>query len=160
NGYFNGGRYSTPVGGIDNVALADGSRMTLNTDTRIRVALTETERRIELDKGEGFFEVAKDPSRPFVVYAGNKRVVAVGTKFSVRRENDDVEVIVTEGRVRLGQQSFLPSTAREGSSAASAGTGNDARNSRNADTLLNAGTVARTSKDQILVRPDAAAEAE
>jgi transmembrane sensor len=54
-----------------------------------------------LKQGEAFFEVAKDPNRPFVVSAGSKRVVAVGTKFSVRRDADSVGVVVTEGKVRV-----------------------------------------------------------
>jgi transmembrane sensor len=105
-----GQRYSTPVGGQDTVPLADGSQIILNTDTRIRVALSQTERRIELDQGEAFFKVAKDSSRPFVVSAGDKRVVAVGTEFSVRRSGDEVKVAVAEGKVRIGSR-FLAAGA-------------------------------------------------
>lgn len=93
--------YHTAVGESQAVHLADGSQVTLNTDSKIHVALTESERRIELDRGEVFFDVARDPSRPFVVGAGNKRVVAVGTKFSVLRIHDDLRVVVTEGKVRV-----------------------------------------------------------
>jgi len=60
----NGERYTTPVGGIASVPMADGSNVTLNTDSQIRIALTDTERRVELGHGEAFFEVSKDPSRP------------------------------------------------------------------------------------------------
>ncbi|MEJ1961315.1 MAG: FecR domain-containing protein [Gammaproteobacteria bacterium] len=73
--------------------MRDGSAITLNTDSQLRVALTEAERRVDLKQGEAFFEVAKDSTRPFVVEAGRKRVVAVGTKFSVRRDGDFVEVV-------------------------------------------------------------------
>jgi transmembrane sensor len=45
--------------------------------------------------------VAKDPNRPFIVQVGTKRVIAVGTKFSVRRDGDDVRVAVTEGKVEV-----------------------------------------------------------
>jgi transmembrane sensor len=93
--------YSTPIGGLASVPMPDGSKITLNTDSEVRVALTEKERRIELEQGEAFFEVAHDKARPFVVHAGNKRVIAVGTKFSVRREASDIQVVVTEGKVRL-----------------------------------------------------------
>jgi transmembrane sensor len=93
--------YSTPVGGLASVPMSDGSKVTLNTDSQIRVALTETERRVELQQGEAFFEVAKDPNRPFVVTVGKKRVIAVGTAFSVRRNGNDVRVAITEGRVRI-----------------------------------------------------------
>ena len=97
----NGERYATPVGGLASVPMLDGSKVTLNTDSQIRIALTDTERRVELGHGEAFFEVSKDPKRPFVVRAGDKRVIAVGTKFSVRREGDDIEIVVTEGKVRV-----------------------------------------------------------
>lgn len=97
----NGDRYSTPIGGIASVPLADGSHMTLNTATQVRVELTPHERHIRLDDGEAFFEVAHDASRPFIVQVGDKSVIAVGTKFSVRRNGDDIRVVVTEGRVRV-----------------------------------------------------------
>lgn len=96
-----GDRYYTPIGGVASVPLNDGSKITLNTASEVRVALTPKERRVELDKGEAYFEVAHDPSRPFIVQVGNKRVVAVGTKFSVRRNGDDIRVVVTEGKVRV-----------------------------------------------------------
>ena len=112
----NGERYATPVGGLASVPMPDGSKVTLNTDSQIRIALTDTERRVELGHGEAFFEVSKDPKRPFVVRAGDKRVVAVGTKFSVRREGDDIEIVVTEGKVRVedgaaGQYSHVGGSA-------------------------------------------------
>jgi transmembrane sensor len=94
-------RYATPIGGLNNVLLADGSHVTLNTDTRIRVVLRDHERRIELDKGEALFQVAKDPSRPFVVRAGSVSVRAIGTAFSVRTLDHRIDVTVTEGLVEL-----------------------------------------------------------
>lgn len=102
--FFAGSRYSTPVGGLASVPMPDGSHVTLNTDSEIHVAVTEAERRIVLDRGEAFFDVAKDPKRPFVVIVGAQRVTAVGTKFSVRKAEDGsgkLRVVVTEGRVRV-----------------------------------------------------------
>ena len=99
--FLTGDVYSTPIGVTAAVPLSDGSKITLNTDSEIRVAVTETERRVNLEQGEAFFEVAKDPKRPFVVRAGNKIITAVGTQFSVRRDHDDVRVVVTEGKVRV-----------------------------------------------------------
>jgi transmembrane sensor len=101
---LHGSSYSTTVGGLAAIPMPDGSRVTLNTDSKIRVSLSDTERRVNLERGEAFFEVAKDASRPFVVVAGDKRVIAVGTQFSVRREGDDIRVAVSEGRVRLEQR--------------------------------------------------------
>jgi transmembrane sensor len=88
-------------GGLESVALRDGSGVVLNTATRLQVELRLHERRIELQQGKAYFTVAKDPARPFVVEAGDKRVVAVGTQFAVRREGPGVRVVVTEGTVNL-----------------------------------------------------------
>lgn len=132
-----GSAYHTAVGGLQSVPLIDGSKVTLNTDTDVRVSLSPRERRVDLERGEAFFEVAKDPARPFVVRAGSRRVVAVGTQFSVRREGDEVRVLVTEGQVRLE----------------SAGGTSDAP-----VTLVAAGNFARASATGTLVAPEAQAE--
>jgi transmembrane sensor len=94
--------YSTAVGGLASVPLKDGSNITLSSATALRVRLSDTRRRIDIAQGEAFFEVAKDADRPFIVDAGAARVIAVGTKFSVRRDGDDLRVVVTEGTVRIG----------------------------------------------------------
>jgi transmembrane sensor len=93
--------YGTPLGTIAPVALADGSRITLDSNTRIEVALDRDQRRVRLDQGAALFDVAKDPARPLVVEVANKRVTAVGTEFSVRRDLDEMTVLVKEGRVRI-----------------------------------------------------------
>ncbi|MFC4312339.1 FecR family protein [Steroidobacter flavus] len=145
---FAADRYTTALGGVENVSLGDGSKITLNTDTSIRVSFSDHERTIKLDKGEAFFEVAKDKTRPFIVYAGNKRVMAVGTRFSVRRDRDDIQVVVAEGRVNLAaspEQVLATPGANDGRGPMPA-------------TFLDAGAVARTSNDDVLVRPDAGAE--
>jgi transmembrane sensor len=76
--------YRTAVGEAQTVVLADGTRMFLNTDTRVAVALDSTQRRVSVRSGEVAFEVAKDPARPFVVRAAANEVVALGTVFAVR----------------------------------------------------------------------------
>lgn len=91
--------YATAVGEIRRVPLADGSTAAINTDSRIDVALAETRRSVTIEKGEAWFQVAKDAKRPFVVEAGNVLVQAVGTAFSVRRREGGADVIVTEGVV-------------------------------------------------------------
>jgi transmembrane sensor len=96
-----GPSYHTEIGAHQAVSLTDGSKVTLDTNTRIHVDVTQSERRVNLEQGEAYFEVAKDPARPFVVVAGDKRIVAVGTQFSVRNERGEVRVIVTEGKVRV-----------------------------------------------------------
>ena len=96
-----GERYATSVGARESVTLADGSHITLNTRTRGRAVVNDQERRFWLEEGEAYFEVAHDPSRPFVVLAGRDRVTVLGTRFSVRHEGGRTEVTVLEGRVRL-----------------------------------------------------------
>lgn len=96
---FPANEYSTAVGVTSTIPLSDGSRVTLNTNSEIQVAVSEAGRSVTLEHGEAFFEVAKDPNRPFVVRAGAERIVVLGTKFSVLRTNGEVRVVVTEGRV-------------------------------------------------------------
>jgi len=98
-----GKSYSTPIGVTAAVPLPDGSKITLNTNSEVRVAVTERARKVELKQGEAFFEVAKDAGHPFVVHAGDKNIIVVGTKFSVLRMGKEVRVVVTEGRVRVEQ---------------------------------------------------------
>jgi transmembrane sensor len=99
--FFGHQSYETEIGGRETVPLADGTRVELNTQTTLRAAVTARTREVWLDRGEAYFEVAHDASRPFVVHAGAKTVTVLGTKFSVRRDGDQVEVAVVEGRVRV-----------------------------------------------------------
>lgn len=94
-------RLDTRLGEIRRVPLTDGSLVAINTKTALEVAMKPKSRRIELKEGEAWFQVAKDPERPFIVAAGAVRVRAVGTAFSVRRDETGagVDVMVTEGVV-------------------------------------------------------------
>lgn len=93
--------FSTGVGQRVTVTLSDGSAVTLDTDSRLRAREVGGKRRVWLDRGQAFFRVAHDPSRPFVVTAGGRTITALGTAFNVRLEGDGVEVVLTEGRVRV-----------------------------------------------------------
>jgi transmembrane sensor len=97
--------YATTIGGHEVVPLPDGSRIELNTDTRVRTSFSADTRSVWLERGEAYFDVARDPARPFVVYAGNRRVTVLGTKFSVRLDPDAnrVQLAVAEGRVQFEQ---------------------------------------------------------
>lgn len=81
--------------------LDDGSVLTLNTDSELLVDYSGDNRIIHLSRGEVNFDVAKDPHRPFVVYAGDGLVWAVGTAFNIRLIEDSVDLTVTEGRVKV-----------------------------------------------------------
>jgi transmembrane sensor len=92
-------RYSTELGELRRVPLADGSVASINTQSIVDVAMEPTVRQVELARGEAWFQVAKDATRPFVVAAGQVRIRAVGTAFSVRRREQGTDVLVTEGTV-------------------------------------------------------------
>lgn len=98
---FNAGRIDTSVGELRVIALEDGSRVHLDTDSAIKVAISAGERRVSLLKGQAMFDVAKDPARPFVVKSGSLSVTALGTRFDVSRREGDVKVILAEGAVEV-----------------------------------------------------------
>ena len=96
--------YETAVGGQRSVALDDGSVLSLNTGSSVAVEMHADSRELRLLRGEVHFTVAHDASRPFRVSAGGRIVQAVGTAFDVRLHPEaKLEVIVTEGRVRVSQ---------------------------------------------------------
>lgn len=95
--------FSTAIGGYEAVALSDGSRIELNTNTTLHTRMDGNQRTITLDKGEAFFTVKHDAAHPFVVMVGEHRITDLGTKFTVRRETGGMEVTLLEGRVRLGK---------------------------------------------------------
>jgi transmembrane sensor len=92
---------STGIGEIRRLPLDDGSFAVVNSTSHIRVAFTPERRDIELARGEAWFEVAHNKTRPFTVSAGPVRVQAVGTAFDVRRRDGASEVVVTEGTVKV-----------------------------------------------------------
>jgi transmembrane sensor len=81
--------------------LADGTVVELNGAAVIVSDYTASERRVRLERGEAHFTVKKDAARPFIVTAAGVSVRAVGTAFNVRLAGASVEVLVTEGQVRL-----------------------------------------------------------
>ncbi|WP_428510821.1 FecR family protein [Roseateles sp.] len=113
--------YATGVGEHRVVMLQDGSRMSLNTATKVRARLSSSQRLVEVEAGEALFEVVKDTSRPFLVTAGGTEVKATGTAFLVRLQpssqevSTSLEVTLIEGQVVLRPQS--------GQVAAAAGAG-------------------------------------
>ena len=99
--------YSTGVGEQQLAVLDDGTRMSLNTATRVKVDLSAAQRTVSIRGGEALFEVAKDARRPFVVRVAGSEVVALGTVFAVRftpdsaRAGDALAVTLIEGLVTL-----------------------------------------------------------
>ena len=103
-------RVSTGLGEQHSAVLADRSIVELNTQTEIRVAFTSAERRVELVRGEAFFDVAKDPARPFIVVTDLATAKAVGTRFSVYRAQSGTIVTVAEGRVLVREKRAAAAT--------------------------------------------------
>lgn len=96
--------YRTAVGERTSVRLPDGSVATLNTDSVLKVAYTGRQRGVRLVRGQALFEVAKNKRVPFQVYAGDRRITAVGTQFDVRLDaGEKVAVTLVEGVVRVAR---------------------------------------------------------
>jgi len=93
--------YATDVGDQRVVRLDDGTRIQLDTDSRVRVRYADAERRVVLERGQALFMVARDPARPFRVVAGAAEITALGTVFDVRRETAGVRVTLVEGAVAV-----------------------------------------------------------
>lgn len=96
-------RYATTLDERQTEVLADGSHVTLNTDSALEVRFTRNRRDVDLQRGEAQFEVAHDASWPFVVHTGMGTVTALGTRFQVRRDADDAVVTLLQGSVAVAQ---------------------------------------------------------
>lgn len=93
--------HMTSTGEVRAVTLADGSIVTLGAGSAIAVNYEQDNRRVELLRGQAFFDVFSMPSRPFSVDAAGVRATVTGTKFAVRSGVDDVEVALAEGGVNV-----------------------------------------------------------
>lgn len=93
--------YATQIAELEEIALDDGSVVTLGARSKMDVAFTEESRQVVLLAGEAFFDVAADESRPFFVAVDDTLIRVVGTKFDVKRATGDVHVSVLEGKVAV-----------------------------------------------------------
>lgn len=93
--------YVTAKGERRTVQLADGSKVELNAGTRLSVTLARDARRVTLDEGQAVFDVVHDARRPFLIAAGDRTVVDVGTQFDVRRRDGRLSVTVAHGAVEV-----------------------------------------------------------
>jgi transmembrane sensor len=96
--------YATAIGERRLLVLEDGTRVELNTNSRIVVRYRAGKRQVKLVKGEALFEVAADPDRPFVLTAGDRQVEAQGSAFNVRLDDEAVQVIVAKGTVEVAER--------------------------------------------------------
>lgn len=113
--------YATAIGEQKVAVLEDGSRIALNTDSRVDIEFTSGTRTIRLDHGEAMFEVAHNAARPFIVTAGDKQVRAIGTVFLVRRDGDSVSVTLIDGKVSVTDLSRRAGTATNASAVLAPG---------------------------------------
>lgn len=97
--------YQTQLGEVRAIQLSDGSTVTLGARSRILVNFTDSERRVQLERGEAYFDVAKNAARPFYVAAPGTAVRVVGTRFDVRVGESHVRVAVDEGVVAVNNRS-------------------------------------------------------
>lgn len=111
--------FSSSIGERRDLAFSDGSEIKLNSNSEINTSITDTGRSIELIKGEAFFQVASDKSRPFTVQVSDTTVTVTGTAFSVRRYSDKVRVSVQEGRVEVQANNGPAETLGAGDSGTS-----------------------------------------
>jgi len=119
--------YQTIAAEHRDIQLPDGSKVAMGGSTEIAVAYGPSSRIVELRNGEAFFDVARDPDRPFEVVAGGRRIVAVGTSFNVTRQASRVTLTVTEGQVIVEQESRNASTSQGGSAERTVADGRIAR---------------------------------
>jgi len=93
--------YETKIAQKTTITLADGSRVLLNTDSQMEVSFTDERRIVKLNKGQGFFKVLKDKTRPFIVTFEGGKVTALGTEFDVYLDREQTQVTLLEGSVRV-----------------------------------------------------------
>lgn len=108
----------TAIGEQITFELPDKTVVNLNTDSELRTEFTEQNRIVHLIRGEAYFDVEPDKTRPFSVVAGAHTVTAVGTAFTVHRKHSATDVIVTHGKVALySKQNALESDPEPKNSA-------------------------------------------
>ena len=93
--------YTTGIGEQRTIRLDDGTRVSVNSASRVVVRYDERERHIRLERGEAFFEVASEARRPFIVLAGERAVKALGTSFVVRYDAGRLAVTLVDGKVSI-----------------------------------------------------------
>ncbi len=101
--------HGTETGQRAEVSLPDGSVVVLNAESAMNVSFDADRRRVDLVRGEAFFDVRHDPERPFEVAAGRSLTRVVGTAFSVTLQDGNTEVRVKRGHVRVaGDDGRMP----------------------------------------------------
>jgi transmembrane sensor len=109
--------YATGIGELRSFVLPDKSTVELNTHSKIRIHYSERERAVELLEGQALFQVARNTERPFIVYSGDTRARAVGTRFDVYKRAVGTVITVVEGKVAVYSDAGGLAAAASGSGA-------------------------------------------
>jgi transmembrane sensor len=119
-----GDTYRTAKGEQKTIVLADGTRVEMNTDSELTVALDRDSRTVTMHRGEAVFTIAHNgDSRPFNVVAGRGRVRDLGTEFGVHTRRDSASVVVLEGLVEIAAGGSPPQRLSAGERVAVNSTG-------------------------------------
>lgn len=113
--------YESAPGRIVDVRLDDGSSVTLDAGSAIRVALADDARRVTLERGAAYFDVAHDADRPFQVGVADRRVIVTGTRFVTALTGDGAEISLLQGRVSVGRRDVASPRALDGALALAPG---------------------------------------
>jgi transmembrane sensor len=99
-----GYEFYTAIGEQKTFDLVDGSKVTLNNQSKLTFSINNNSRKVQLESGEVLFHVTADVNRPFDIETHDGMIRVVGTTFSVNRYSESTLVTVVEGRVALGQK--------------------------------------------------------
>lgn len=113
--------YESASGRIVDVTLEDGSRVTLDAGSAVRVAFAQDVRRVTLERGAAYFDVAHDAAHPFQVSVGDRQVIVTGTRFVTALTGDGAQVSLLQGRVAVGRRDASEGGALDGAVALSPG---------------------------------------
>ena len=105
--------YSTAPGKRQAVVLGDGTAVDLNTATRLQARISLLRRNIVLEQGEAIFDVRHESLRPFNVQAGDVAIRDIGTRFNVRRQDENVSVAVLQGSIEINDERLDEGYQRE-----------------------------------------------
>ncbi len=96
-----GARFASPPGRGATIRLADGSRVTLDSDSAGTARLSARRREVALVRGQAYFEVAHDAARPFTVSAAGSSITDIGTEFDILIKPDGMRVLLIKGKVAV-----------------------------------------------------------
>lgn len=151
-------RYQTLVGEQKRIVLSDGSVVTLNTNTLLETDFRDGKRKIKLEYGEAFFDIAKVANSSMMIDLGNHKITVLGTQFSVYRSVSEIKVAVVEGRVSVNEVTGKDTTKLSISQSATSDTRSSYSDKSNKKVLLVAGNAlnfsTKTKKSNLVTKAD------